>query len=1051
EADETFNLTATVTSGTTANTSATGVGTIVDNDLAPVLNITGPATINETAGTATYTVTLTGNTSLPVTVNYATANGTATSGTDYTSTSGTLTFAPGEASKTIIVPILNDHTIENSENYTISLSSPSNATINTGSVSTAIIDDDVAPVVDLDANNSSGETGYDYRTTYTVGGGLAVSIGDTDVSVTDGNVTVPSQQHIKSATVELTNAQTGDVFTYGLMPTGITATKVGDTITLTSTNPNGSTLADFEAAIKAVTFKASDTTPNETVERIIKVQVTDIGGNVSNEAVSKITVNVIQAPGSPGSPVNNGDNPITGGNGDDVLIGDAGGVKTVLEPGTNYNIAFILDVSGSMNAAIDATGSTAPSDLTTQRIAMVKSAVQNYLKETVLPFLSKDDGSGLGGKVNLTFIEFSSGVNAFGWNNQGNNAAKFSATFDTATLKAKLAEVGAGTKTLDQITNEIVTNILNAASGGTDYEAAFNRAAEWFTYTASGANNVATSGYKNLTFFITDGDPSAYLEVSGSNNENVPNISTATQQTILEQSIKAFSDVRDNGGTVLSKLSDVHAIGVGPLVKKPWLDFFDNTTDGGDGFIVTTNKTVDVSPVTGWRANFDNNTGTSGHQNNPNSWVRLDNTQADAATVTSGRLVLADRIANNNKVATYEGPEFTITTTQPHAYTSFEYLHANWVGGDSFTWTLQQKIGADWVDVDKGTNAQTNTGASAAVTMSSKLVASNATYRYVFTVEDQSTTGGKYRVHLDNIRVNYADATHNVTGKQGQSEIIMTGDQLKYALEAGSLKPNLNKVGHDIMFGGTGNDIMFGDTINTDWLGVDNDTTAIWGNRDINAANQPDAEGSGMAALTYYLGQMLGREAEANDYYEFIKAESNDTTGVSRFNATNDMRGGNDVLDGAAGNDILYGQGGNDTLIGGTGSDILFGGTGEDIFMWGQTLKLDGSGKPESVGGVPTKARVSSGIADADGSTDIIKDFNKDDGDILDAKALLNALGWNDGVGTTLSDYVSVLGNTVDIHGKVGTAEAGASVSIIVENHSFIDISDMITKTNFQT
>ena len=117
---------------------------------------------------------------------------------------------------------------------------------------------------------------------------MAVAIGDTDVSVTDGNVTVPSQQHIKSATVELTNAQAGDVFTYGSMPTGITVTKVGDTITLTSTNPNGSTLADFEAAIKAVTFKASDTTPHETVERIVKVQVKDIGDNLSNEAITKI-------------------------------------------------------------------------------------------------------------------------------------------------------------------------------------------------------------------------------------------------------------------------------------------------------------------------------------------------------------------------------------------------------------------------------------------------------------------------------------------------------------------------------------------------------------------------------------------------------------------------------------------------------------------------------------------------------------------------------------------------------------------------------------------
>ena len=275
----------------------------------------------------------------------------------------------------------------------------------------------------------------------------------------------------------------------------------------------------------------------------------------------------------------------------------------------------------------------------------------------------------------------------------------------------------------------------------------------------------------------------------------------------------------------------------------------------------------------------------------------------------------------------------------------------------------------------------------------------------------------------------------------------MTGDQLKYALEAGSLKPNPNKVGHDIMFGGTGNDIMFGDTINTDWLGVDNDTTAIWGNRDINAVNQPDAEGSGMAALTYYLGQMLGREAEANDYYEFIKAESNDTTGVSRFNATNDMRGGNDVLDGAAGNDILYGQGGNDTLIGGTGNDILFGGTGADTFVWGQTLKLV-NGKPETdVNEKPTKARITNGTNDADGSIDTIKDFN--DGDILDAKALLDALGW--GVDSTnLADFVSLSGNTINIHDVAQTH----SVNIVVESTEFTNfssIADMITKTNFQT
>ncbi|MEG1157113.1 MAG: VCBS domain-containing protein, partial [Acinetobacter sp.] len=438
-----------------------------------------------------------------------------------------------------------------------------------------------APVIDLDENNSSGEIGNNYRATYTLGG-AAVAIADLDVKITDADVT--TQPHIKSATITLDNAQTGDILTVGSLPVGITSSVSGNVITLTSTDTvNGSTLADYETAIKAITF--STTTANETIERNIKVKVTDIGNADSNEAISKIAVSVIQAPGQPGGPTN-GNDPITGGNGDDVLIGDAGGVKTVLEPGTNYNIAFIIDISGSMNAAIDMTGTVVPSDITTQRMDLVKKALVDYLNNTVKPFVEASDG--LGGHVNLTLIQFSSFGTAAGSHNNANNAATHRISFE-------------------DLQSGNYTNLINSingmtASGGTNYEAAFNRAANWFEKTSvpAGHNVAAANGYKNLTFFITDGDPSAYM--TGTTEQLYSASITAAQQaTTLQNAINAFSDVRDNGGTALSQLSDVHAIGIGPLVKKPWLDFFDNTTDGGDGFIVTTNKTVDVSPVTGWR------------------------------------------------------------------------------------------------------------------------------------------------------------------------------------------------------------------------------------------------------------------------------------------------------------------------------------------------------------------------------------------------------------------------------------------------------------------
>ncbi|MBK9395562.1 MAG: hypothetical protein IPN40_17535 [Uliginosibacterium sp.] len=138
ELNETFTLTATTTAGTTSNASAVGTATITDNDPTPSLALTGPATINEGAGTATYTVTLSAASGQTVTVAYGTTGGTATSGVDFTATSGTLTFAPGATVATFSVPITNDTTFEGSESYSVSLSTPTNATIGTGT--TTILD-----------------------------------------------------------------------------------------------------------------------------------------------------------------------------------------------------------------------------------------------------------------------------------------------------------------------------------------------------------------------------------------------------------------------------------------------------------------------------------------------------------------------------------------------------------------------------------------------------------------------------------------------------------------------------------------------------------------------------------------------------------------------------------------------------------------------------------------------------------------------------------------------------------------------------------------------
>jgi hypothetical protein len=77
--------------------------------------------VNESAGTATVTVTRTGDSSGSVTVHYATSDGSARAGTDYTATSGDLTFAAGVTSKTISVPLLDDPDAAASESFTVTL------------------------------------------------------------------------------------------------------------------------------------------------------------------------------------------------------------------------------------------------------------------------------------------------------------------------------------------------------------------------------------------------------------------------------------------------------------------------------------------------------------------------------------------------------------------------------------------------------------------------------------------------------------------------------------------------------------------------------------------------------------------------------------------------------------------------------------------------------------------------------------------------------------------------------------------------------------------
>jgi len=156
--------------------------------------VNNSASVSEGAGSVTISVLRTNGTDGAATVNYATANGTATAGSDYTSTSGTLSFADGEGSKSFAVPITNDATYEGNEAFTVTLTGATNGT-SIGSPSTetiTIVDDEQPPGLSIaDASLYEGNSGTTNMTfTVTLTGAAAhpatVRYGTTGNSATAG-------------------------------------------------------------------------------------------------------------------------------------------------------------------------------------------------------------------------------------------------------------------------------------------------------------------------------------------------------------------------------------------------------------------------------------------------------------------------------------------------------------------------------------------------------------------------------------------------------------------------------------------------------------------------------------------------------------------------------------------------------------------------------------------------------------------------------------------------------------------------------------------------
>ena len=153
ERNETIGLT--LGNPTNAIPGPAGTLTILDDDAPEIFFSSSTFSVDESGGGALINVNLSAESGRTVSINYATSNGTATAGSDFTSVGGTLVFNPGQTNRSFTVPIANDTLDETNETVRLYLSNPSNGVLGNPASATLTILDDDPPTVSFSSASAS--------------------------------------------------------------------------------------------------------------------------------------------------------------------------------------------------------------------------------------------------------------------------------------------------------------------------------------------------------------------------------------------------------------------------------------------------------------------------------------------------------------------------------------------------------------------------------------------------------------------------------------------------------------------------------------------------------------------------------------------------------------------------------------------------------------------------------------------------------------------------------------------------------------------------------
>ena len=255
EADETFAVNLSNAQGATIEDDE-GVGTIRDDDgtspppTTPSLRI-GDATVDEGGGPAVFTVTASAESSGTMTVDYTTADDSATAGDDYTSTSGTLTFLAGQRTATIEVTVIDDSDEEQDETFKVRLANPVGATIEDDEGIGTIHDDDGddrrprpprGPTLSIDdVTVDEGARSADFTVTMNIASGQPVKVA---YATADGTATAGADYRKTSGTLTIKAGQRTATIRVRVIDDRVA--EEDETFTVTLSKSTGAAIADAE-------------------------------------------------------------------------------------------------------------------------------------------------------------------------------------------------------------------------------------------------------------------------------------------------------------------------------------------------------------------------------------------------------------------------------------------------------------------------------------------------------------------------------------------------------------------------------------------------------------------------------------------------------------------------------------------------------------------------------------------------------------------------------------------------------------------------------------